>query len=164
MSGAPRPWPDSERLTAVELDEGLARARSADVAHERRVAIHDLLQDNRFSVPGGGPGPYALRLSLAENRLVFTITREDGSPGRIIALSLTPFRRIVRDYSLICESYFEAIRNAPPSRIEPIDMARRGLHDEGSEILRQRLEGKVEMDRDTARRLFTLVATLYWRG
>ncbi len=164
MSGADSSWPKSERLVAVELEEGLTRARCADVEHERRVAIHDLLAANRFSVPGAGSGPWALRLSLADNRLIFTISRPGGEPVRVIGLSLTPFRRIVRDYFLICESYFEAIRTAPPSRIEPIDMARRGLHDEGSEILRQRLQGKVEMDRDTARRLFTLVSVLYWRG
>ncbi len=164
MAEARKDWPETERLIAVDLDESLARAPSPDIEHERRVAIYDLLQDNRFTVPGRGPGPYRLKLSIADKRLVFHISNEDGETVSIIGLSLSPFRRIVRDYFMLCESYFEAIRTASPSRIEPIDMARRGLHDEGTEILRERLAGKAEMDFITARRLFTLVSVLYWRG
>ncbi len=157
-------WPATERLAKVELDESLARAPSADIEHERKVAIYDLLQDNRFSVTGRTPGPYALRLAIVDKRLLFDISREGGEKLIVIGLALSPFRRVVRDYHMLCESYFEAIRKAAPSRIETIDMARRGLHNEGTEILRQRLEGKVETDFDTARRLFTLVAVLHWRG
>jgi len=157
-------WPDSERLIAVDLDDSLARAPSPDIEHERRVAVYDLLQDNRFALPGKGSGPWRLRLSIVERRLIFEISGEDEKPVSIIGLSLSPFRRIVRDYFIIRDSYFDAIRRAQPSRIEPIDMARRGLHDEGAELLRERLRGKVEMDHDTARRLFTLLAALHWRG
>ncbi len=164
MVEARKDWPETERLIAVDLDESLARAPSRDIEHERRVAIYDLLQDNRFTVPGRGPGPYRLTLSIADKRLMFHVYNAAGETISIIGLSLTPFRRIVRDYFMLCESYFEAIRTASPSRIEPIDMARRGLHDEGTEILRERLAGKVEMDFATARRLFTLVSVLYWRG
>jgi len=164
MAEAREDWPETERLIAVELDESLARAPSPDIEHERRVAVYDLLQDNRFTVPGRQPGPYRLKLSIADKRLIFHISNEAGEAVSIIGLSLTPFRRIVRDYFMLCESYFDAIRNATPSRIEPIDMARRGLHDEGTEILRERLAGKAEMDFTTARRLFTLVSVLYWRG
>ena len=157
-------WPESERLVAVELDESLARAPSPDIEHERAVAVYDLLQNNRFSVIGRGPGPYRLKLSIVDRRLIFDIANEKGERVAVIGLALSPFRRIVRDYFMICESYYDAIRNAPPSRIEPIDMARRGLHNEGTEILMQRLKGKVALDFDTARRLFTLVCVLHWRG
>ena len=163
-SATARDWPESERLIAVELDENLKRAPSPDIEHERAVAVYDLLQENRFSVIGKGPGPYRLKLSIADRRLIFDIFNEGGERLVMIGLALSPFRRIVRDYFTLCESYFDAIRNAPPSRIEPIDMARRALHNEGTETLIQRLKGKVEMDFDTARRLFTLVSVLYWRG
>ncbi len=159
-----RDWPKSERLIAVELDENLKRAPSPDIEHERAVAIYDLLQENHFSVVDKGPGPYRLKIAIADRRLIFDIFNEAGERLVMIGLALSPFRRIVRDYFTLCESYFDAIRNAPPSRIEPIDMARRALHNEGTETLMQRLKGKVEMDFDTARRLFTLVTVLYWRG
>jgi uncharacterized protein (UPF0262 family) len=155
---------DSARLVDVQLDQSLASVRSPDVEHEREVAIFDLLQDNLFRVIGRDPGPYKLLLSIVEGRLVFNISTAEGRDCAVIGLALSPFRRIVKDYFMICESYFEAIRTATPSQIETIDMARRGLHNEGSEILKARLKDKIEIDLDTARRLFTLVCVLHWRG
>jgi uncharacterized protein (UPF0262 family) len=152
------------RLIAVDLDESLRGIPSADVEHERKVAIYDLLEDNAFEVIGHQRGPYRLKLSILDKRLVFDIEDCDGSQCAIIGLALAPFRRIVKDYFLICESYYQAIRTAPRSQIETIDMARRGLHNEGSDVLRKRLAGKIDVDNDTARRLFTLVCVLYWRG
>ncbi|MGH6926048.1 MAG: UPF0262 family protein [Propylenella sp.] len=151
------------RLVAVTLDDASIGRASPDIEHERTVAIYDLIEENRF-VLSDHPGPYRLVLSLADRRLVFDI--RDGGGKQLIthALSLTPFARIVKDYHLICDSYHQAIRVASPSRIEAIDMGRRALHNEGSEILRQRLNGKVELDLDTARRLFTLICVLHWRG
>ena len=151
------------RLIDVELDESIGRS-TPDVEHERAVAIFDLVEENSFQPAGDDGGPYRLRLALADARLVFAIAREDGAPVVTHILSLTPFRRIVKDYYLICESYYEAIRSATPSHIEAIDMGRRGLHNEGSQTLMDRLAGKIEMDFDTARRLFTLVCVLHWRG
>jgi len=152
------------RLIAITLDESLMRSATAEIAHERDVAIYDLLDENIFSVAGAPGLRYRLHLSIAEKRLVFDLSDEDGKDCGTIILSLSPFRRIVRDYFLICESYYDSIRNAPPSRIEAIDMGRRGLHDEGSRVLRERLEGKANMDFVTARRLFTLVCALHWKG
>lgn len=152
------------RLVDVTLDESIGRA-TADVEHERAVAIFDLIEENAFQPVGDvDGGPYKLHLSLAENRLVFDITQEDGSPVARHMLSLTPFRKIVKDYFLICESYYEAIRSATTKQIEAIDMGRRGVHNEGSETLQERLSGKIDIDFDTARRLFTLVCVLHWRG
>ena len=154
--------PDA-RLVDVELDESIGRS-TPDVEHERAVAIFDLIEENRFLPVGDGGGPYRLRLSLVESRLVFAISRDNGEPVITHILSLTPFRRIVKDYFMICESYYEAIRCSSPSQIEAIDMGRRGLHNEGSQTLMDRLSGKIDMDLDTARRLFTLVCVLHWRG
>jgi uncharacterized protein (UPF0262 family) len=152
------------RLIDVELDETIGRS-TPDVEHERAVAIFDLLEENSFQPLGDAAGgPYRLKLSLVESRLVFVVTRESGEAVVTHMLSLTPFRRIVKDYYLICESYYEAIRTATPSHIEAIDMGRRGLHNEGSQTLKDRLEGKIDIDFDTARRLFTLVCVLHWRG
>ena len=152
------------RLVDVELDESIGRS-TPDVEHERAVAIFDLIEDNAFAPVGDtGEGPYKLRLSLAEARLVFAISREDGETVVTHILSLTPFRRIVKDYYMICESYYDAIRSSTPSQIEAIDMGRRGLHNEGSQTLLDRLSGKIDVDFDTARRLFTLVCVLHWRG
>jgi uncharacterized protein (UPF0262 family) len=162
-SGQP-PERSPHRLVAIDLDESLRGIPSADVEHERRVAIYDLLEDNAFEVVGHQRGPYRLKLSIADKRLVFDIEDCDARQCAIVGLALAPFRRLVKDYFLICESYFQAIRSAPRSQIETIDMARRGLHNEGSELLRERLAGKIEVDFDTARRLFTLVCVLYWRG
>lgn len=155
---------DRNRLIDVELDESIGRS-TPDVEHERAVAIFDLIEDNSFfPVNDRGQGPYRLKLSLVEARLVFAISREAGENVATHILSLTPFRRIVRDYYMICESYYEAIRSSTPSKIEAIDMGRRGLHNEGSQTLMDRLAGKIEIDFDTARRLFTLVCVLHWRG
>jgi len=154
----------SSRLVDVVLDETIGRS-TPDIEHERAVAVFDLIEDNSFQpVNDERGGPYVLKLSLAESRLVFAVTREDGSAVMTHILSLTPLRRIVKDYYMICESYYAAIRSATPSQIEAIDMGRRGLHNEGSQTLMDRLSGKVEMDFDTARRLFTLVCVLHWRG
>lgn len=152
------------RLVDVELDESIGRS-TPDVEHERAVAIFDLIEDNSFQPAGdAGQGPYRLRLSLVESKLIFAVSRENGEPVVAHILSLTPFRRVVKDYFLICESYYEAIRSATPSHIEAIDMGRRGLHNEGSQTLKDRLSGKIDIDFDTARRLFTLVCVLHWRG
>lgn len=151
------------RLCDVILDDSIGRS-TPDVEHERAVAIFDLIEDNMFQPVEHDGGPYRLKLSLADKRLVLTIVTEDGGDVATHILSLTPFRRIVKDYFLICESYYEAIRAATPRQIEAIDMGRRGLHNEGSQILIDRLSGKITMDFSTARRLFTLVCVLYWRG
>ena len=156
--------PANARLVDVELDESIGRS-TPDVEHERAVAIFDLIEENSFRPVGdAGDGPYRLRLALAESRLVFAVSRESGDTVVTHMLSLTPFRRIVKDYYMICESYYDAIRSSTPSQIEAIDMGRRGLHNEGSQTLMDRLAGKIEVDFDTARRLFTLVCVLHWRG
>ncbi|MDX1401605.1 MAG: UPF0262 family protein [Kiloniellales bacterium] len=156
---------DKERISAITLDERTVRSRSAEVEHERQVAIYDLLEENIFSPVGGDhQGPYNLHLSIEENRLIFDVRGEDNRPKVAIGLSLTPLRKIIRDYFAVCESYFEAIKTASPARIEAIDMGRRGLHNDGSTILRERLEGKIDVDFTTARRLFTLICVLHIRG
>lgn len=155
---------ETARLFDVELDESIGRS-TPDVEHERAVAVFDLIEENRFQPVGDeGGGPYKLLLSLVDSRLVFSVTREDGTSVVTHILSLTPFRRIVKDYYMICESYYDAIRTSTPSQIEAIDMGRRGLHNEGSQTLMDRLAGKIDVDFDTARRLFTLVCVLHWRG
>ena len=153
----------NDRLTDVELDASIGRS-TPDVEHERAVAIFDLIEENSFEPVGHDGGPYQLNLSLVDQKLVFDIRTEEGAVVATHILSLTPFRRIVKDYFMICESYYEAIRSATPSRIEAIDMGRRGIHNEGSRTLMDRLKGKIIVDFDTARRLFTLVCVLYWRG
>ncbi len=155
---------EERRLCEVTLDEETLVLRAPEVEHERRVAIFDLLEDNLFSPDGAEDGPYRLHLSIMERRLIFDIRDEHDAPLIAHALSLVPFRRIIKDYFTVCETYFEAIKSASPSRIEAIDMGRRGLHDEGSVLLRERLAGKVEVDHDTARRLFTLICVLHIRG
>lgn len=151
------------RLCDVVLDESIGRS-TPDVEHERAVAIFDLIEENSFEPIGHVGGPYRLNISLVDAKLVFSITTEEGTDVATHILSLTPFRRIIKDYFLICESYYEAIRSSTPSQIEAIDMGRRGIHNDGSETLMDRLSGKIKMDFDTARRLFTLVCVLYWRG
>ena len=151
-------------LAAVELDSSIGPGPSPEAEHERRVAIYDLVADNSFTLTAQPQGPYRLRLSTADGRLIFDVMNGAEQRLLLIGLSMSPFRRIVKDYFMICESYYKAIRTATPSRIEIIDMARRGLHNEGSELLRERLAGKIEIDFDTARRLFTLVCVLHWRG
>lgn len=152
------------RITEVFLDEKDFVARSPDIEHERNVAIFDLIEENHFTPAGSDGGPYHLRLAIKDNRLVFDVRLEDDSEHGQLLLSLSPFRRIVKDYFMVCESYFDAIKNASPSRIEAIDMGRRGLHNEGSEILRERLRDKIEIDFNTARRLFTLICVLHIKG
>lgn len=152
------------RLIDVVLDESIGRS-TPDVEHERAVAIFDLIEENTFHPVGDETGgPYKLCLSLLESRLIFAVSRETGEDVATHILSLTPLRRVVRDYFMVCESYYQAIRSATPSKIEAIDMGRRGLHNEGSQTLQTRLDGKIEVDFGTARRLFTLVCVLHWRG
>lgn len=153
-----------QKLVAVTIDESSIGRSSPDIEHERAVAIYDLLEENSFAPIGHDGGPYALRLSIAENRLMFDIRLADGKPVMAHLLSLTPFKGIVRDYFMICDSYYAAIRTATPDRIEAIDMGRRGLHDEGSRILQERIKRKIVVDFDTARRLFTLICVLHWKG
>jgi uncharacterized protein (UPF0262 family) len=154
----------TKRLTSLSLDEDTIARGNPDQEHERAVAIWDILEDNYFCVPDHAGGPYTLRLGLSESRLAFEVSTADGSGSVVHFLSLTPFRRVIKDYGLVCESYRNAIRSASPTQIEAIDMGRRGLHNEASELLMQRLEGKVEVDFNTARRLFTLIYALHWKG
>ena len=151
------------RLCDVVLDDSIGRS-TPDVEHERAVAIFDLIEENTFEPAGHDGGPYRLHISLVDSKLVFSIKTEDDTDVSTHILSLTPFRRIIKDYFLICESYYEAIRSSTPSQIEAIDMGRRGIHNDGSQTLMDRLSGKIRIDFDTARRLFTLVCVLYWRG
>jgi uncharacterized protein (UPF0262 family) len=155
---------DRSRLVEVTLDQASIGRNHAEVEHERDVAIFDLLEKNSFALEGHDGGPYTLHLSLADNRLVFTVGDTDRAPIQHVMLSLSPFRRLVKDYFLICESYYQAIRTQPASKIEAIDMGRRGLHDEGSKLLMERLKGKIAIDLPTARRLFTLLCALHWKG
>lgn len=152
------------RLVDVVLDDKSIGRATPDVEHERAVAIFDLIEENDFRPAGDEGGPYKLALSVVEQRLVFDIRREDDTPVVMHVLSLTPFKRVIKDYFMICESYYEAIRTSSTSQIEAIDMGRRGLHNEGSQTLMDRLADKIEMDLDTARRLFTLICVLHWRG
>ncbi|MTI18849.1 UPF0262 family protein [Rhodobacteraceae bacterium RKSG542] len=154
----------SERLFEVVLDPESILRSNKDVERERKVAIFDLVEDNRFSPVGANCGPYRLDLALAKRKLVFMIRDECGSEVTTHILSLTPFRRIIKDYFLICDSYFEAIRSATPSQIEAIDMGRRGVHNDGASILEERLKGKIDIDHQTARRLFTLICSLRLAG
>lgn len=150
------------RLQSVVLDEASLAASSRDQEQERQIAIFDLLEDNRFAPEGAEDGPYDLVISLIDNRLALDI--RGPAYERRHLLSLSPFRAVVRDYRMVCESYYQAIRNATPQKIEALDMGRRAMHDEGSALLQARLEGKVATDLDTARRLFTLICALHWRG
>jgi uncharacterized protein (UPF0262 family) len=161
---AEQPWPEQARLVEVTLDDASIGRNNAEVEHEREVAIFDLLERNTFALEGHDGGPYTLHLSLADNRLVFTVGDTERAPIQHVMLSLSPFRRLVKDYFLICESYYQAIKTQPASRIEAIDMGRRGLHDEGSQLLKERLKGKIAVDIATARRLFTLLCALHWKG
>jgi uncharacterized protein (UPF0262 family) len=151
----------ANRLVAVHIDEDTLGASGPDAEHERRVAIFDLIEENTFGVIGEDRGPYVLALSQHERRLVFAIKTEPGEEVHTFILSLSPFRGVIRDYFTICDSYYEAIRTSTPHQIEAIDMARRGIHNEGSELLKERLEGKIDIDFHTARRLFTLICALH---
>ena len=157
----------TNRLAHIEIDEaGLAPPTPA-IKQERDVAVFDLLEENHFALPDRGgvrppEGPYRLALAIRDRRLVFDITTEAGEKAGEFHLALGPFRQVVKDYFSICESYFEAVKKLPPAQIEAIDMGRRGIHNEGAVLLQERLEGKAEIDRDTARRLFTLICVLHW--
>ena len=148
------------RIVDVALDEESVARRSPEVEHERAVALFDLLEENDFALVGAS-GPYRLRIGVFEQRLVFDVRDNDDNKLRDIILSLTPFRKVVKDYFLICESYYAAIKKLGPSQIEALDMGRRGLHNEVSELLMERLAGKIELDLGTARRLFTLICALH---
>ena len=152
----------SHRLQTVELDEESLASASRDQEQERQIAIYDLLEDNSFEPDGASGGPYDLKIALIDNRLALDITGPNYQRRHL--LSLAPLRAVVKDYRMVCDSYYDAIRTATPQRIETLDMGRRGLHDEGSDLLKARLAGKVEIDSDTSRRLFTLICALHWRG
>ena len=149
------------RLITIDIDEDTLAASGPDAEHARPVAIFDLIESNSFEVEGVSKGPYGLYLSLQERKLVFDVRSESGEAVHVFILSMTPFRGIIRDYFMICESYYDAIRHATPHQIEAIDMARRGLHNEGSDLLAERLVGKVKVNFDTSRRLFTLICALH---
>ena len=155
------------KIVRIEIDDSGLPAPTPEIEQERRVAVFDLLEHNSFELPAregraAARGPYRLGLAIREKRLVFDIRTEAGDPAAEFHLSLGPFRQVVKDYFAICESYFDAVKTAQPSQIETIDMARRGIHNEGARVLQERLEGKAEVDEDTARRLFTLICVLHW--
>ena len=157
------------KLIAVTIDETGLAAPTAEIEQERKVAIFDLLEDNAFALPAREDravpeGPFKLLLCIRERRLVFDLSDETDDKVAEFHLSLGPFRQVVKDYFQICESYFDAVKTMPPSQIEAIDMARRGIHNEGARVLQERLEGKAVVDIDTARRLFTLICVLHWGG
>ena len=157
------------RISHIELDDSNLPPPTPEIEQERKVALFDLIEENSFTLPARDgravpPGPYHLGLAIRDKRLVFDITTEDGQKAAEFHLSLSPFRQVVKDYYQICESYFTAVKTLPPSQIETIDMARRGIHNEGSRVLQERPEGKAEVDTDTARRLFTLICVLHFGG
>ncbi|MDB2407006.1 UPF0262 family protein [Jannaschia sp.] len=151
------------RIATIQIDDSGLPTPTPEIEQERAVAIFDLLEDNSFALVAADapPGPYDLHLAIRDRRLVFEVSAEAASAGAF-HLSLGPFRQVVKDYWQICESYFTAVKKLPPSQIEAIDMARRGIHNEGARILQERLEGKAEIDTDTARRLFTLICVLHF--
>jgi uncharacterized protein (UPF0262 family) len=157
-------WRDGDYIERLELDERTVVRRAPEVEQERAIAIYDLIEKNQFRPAEDTGGPYHVHLSIEENRLSFKVDGADGAHRARIQVTLIPFRRVVRDYFQICESYYDAIKRLSPSQIEAIDMGRRGLHNEGATLLKDRLDGKIEMDFDTARRLFTLVCVLHFRG
>lgn len=154
----------ASRIIDIKLDHGSILRWSREVDHERQVAIFDLLENNSFALVDGFPGPYRIELSLREANLIIQITNDDGSQETEISLSMRSFRKLIKDYFLICESYFDAIRTATPSRIEAIDMGRRGLHNDGATLLIDALNDKINLDEETARRLYTLICVLHIRG
>ncbi|MFS4581361.1 UPF0262 family protein [Phaeobacter sp. C3_T13_0] len=157
------------RISQIDLDDRNLPPPTPEIEQERRVAIFDLIEDNSFALPARDErevpeGPYHLSLAIRDKRLVFDVASQGGEKAAEFHLSLSPFRQVVKDYYQICESYFTAVKTLPPSQIETIDMARRGIHNEGSRVLQERLEGKAEIDTDTARRLFTLICVLHFGG
>ena len=160
---------ETDRLTAVHLKEDRPRARTPEIQQELDVAIFDLVEENQFQITPRGDqtvpaGPYDLGIGMAERMLVMEVTTQSGEPAAALHLSLSPLRGVIKDYFAICESYFDAVKRLPPSRIETIDMGRRGIHNEGARILAERLQGKIETDHDTARRLFTVICALQFQG
>ena len=155
---------EDQRLAAITLDEHTVVRRNADIEHERATAIADLLEDNSFAPASEQRGPFNLHLAITENRLILEINSTSDGSSEVIVLPLAPFRRIVKDYFIVCESYYEAVRSGRLGQVEAIDMGRRGLHDEGSTLLMERLADKVAIDHATARRLFTLICVLHLRG
>ena len=155
---------DRARIADIDLDERTVARRSPEIERERDVAIFDLLEENHFDLRSGGEGPYRLKMAVREGRLVVDVHAVHGELLEQITVQLSAFRTLVKDYFMVCENYFKALKHAIPSHIETLDMGRRGLHDEGSEMLRDRLSGKVELDLNTARRLFTLLCVLHLRG
>jgi uncharacterized protein (UPF0262 family) len=153
-----------DRIVRIDLNAPVMGPGDVNAEHERRVAVADLLEANNFRPMGEAVGPFALRLSIEGDRLVFDVRLENDDPVHAFVFALGPLRRIVKDYFLICESYYEAVRDAPLAQIEAIDMGRRGVHNEGSILLRERLTGKIEVDFDTSRRLFTLICSLHRRA
>jgi uncharacterized protein (UPF0262 family) len=158
------PGKPTSRLIDIKLDQSVSGRSSSNIDHEREVAIYDILDANTFALEGRDEGPYRLTVGIVEDRLVLSVGNERTDILVTHVLSLSPIRRLMKDYFIVCESYYAAIRSAPPSRIQSIDMGRRALHDEGSRLLIERLKGKIEMDRDTARRMFTLICALHWKG
>ncbi|MEQ1715740.1 MAG: UPF0262 family protein [Hyphomicrobium sp.] len=153
-----------DRLIEITLDQKSLGRANANIEHEREVAIFDILDGNSFAVDGLAAGPYRLHLAVADDRLQVTVRNEDSEPVATHQLPLTPLKRVMKDYFLVCDAYYEAVRTAPPMRIQAIDLNRRTLHDEGSKILAERLAGKMTVDADTSRRLFTLLCALHWKG
>jgi uncharacterized protein (UPF0262 family) len=165
MTQSPPSDDQANRIVAVTLDEESIGRSGPDIEHERAIAIYDLIEQNLFAPEGvEATGPFTLHLGITSNRLMFDIRGHDGAPVVTHLLSLTPFRRIVKDYFMICDSYYQAIRTATPDKIEALDMGRRGIHNDGSRTLQERLKGKVRIDHETARRLFTLITVLHWKG
>ena len=158
------PTSESNRVVAVTIDKESIGRSGLDIEYERAVAIDDLIEENSFAPVGHDGGPYALHLRMADNRLVFDIRLADDTPVVMHILSLNPFKRVVKDYFMVCDSYYAAIKSATPDRIEALDMGRRGLHDEGSHLLQERIKHRIVVDFNTARRLFTLVCALHWKG
>ena len=158
-----KPAKARNRLAGVILDEATIPRGAPDVDHERTVAIFDLVEENSFGVPGRDDGPYTLMISQEKSKLTFEIRSADGEPAASIVVSMTPFRPLLKDYFLVCETYYSAIRTASPRQIEAIDRERTELHNEGAELMAQRLAGKIETDQGTARRLFALISALRWR-
>ncbi len=162
------PGTTRHRIAAISLDPGSIKRGNPNIEHEREVAIYDILEANQFELAGRDDGPYSLVLGVVDDKLVFTATPDAAAATNtepaVIAVPMLPLRRVMKDYFLVCETYFEAIRSAPPSRIAQIDVGRRALHDEGANALVEKLDGKISVDTTTARRLFTLVCALHWRG
>ena len=165
MDQSPKRAGEAQRIARITLDDRLVVWRTPEIEHERAVAIFDLIEENTFTPTAGHRGPFNVHLGLRDGRvLIIGIADADDTPLEEVTLPLTPLRRVIKDYFTVCESYFQAIKTASPSQIEAIDMGRRGLHDEGSETLRERLAGKIAIDKETARRLFTLICVLHIRG